>query len=124
MNETSNRLLSAANGATALLGRLNLAELPRLGALHIGQNHRDGWKTGVMAMLDGYGLSELEEIDAVRSWAVALDGVLRLNDDDFGGEHDSYRQLAAIAVLPDGSRFEVWTHLHRTPACAPDLVTV
>lgn len=120
MNET-HRLLSAANGATALLGRLDLAALPALSALHVGQNHRDGWRTGVMAMLNGYGLTELEQIDAIRTWAVALGGVLHLDADDYRDGTNAHRQLAAVTDLPDGSRFEVWTHLYR-PVPAPDLV--
>jgi len=84
MNQTStHRLLSAANGATALLGQLNLADLPPLSTLSIGQNHRDGWKTGVQAQLTTYGLSELEQIDAIRTWAVALGGLLRLDAKDY-----------------------------------------
>lgn len=124
MNATStHRLLSAANGATALLGRLNLAELPALATLQIGQNHRDGWKTGVTAQLTTYGLSELEQIDAIRTWAVALGGALRLDDKDYPDGDTTHRNLAAVAVLPDGSLFEVWIFLYRAAVPAADLVT-
>jgi hypothetical protein len=125
MNSTStHRLLSAANGATALLGCLNLDELPALATLQIGQNHRDGWRTGVTAQLTSYGLSESEQIDAIRTWAMALNGVLRLDAEDYQDGDKTHRQLAAVAVLPDGSQFEVWIFLYRAAAPADHLAAV
>lgn len=125
MNETStHRLLSAANGATALLGQLNLAELPALATLQVGSNHRNDWKTGVQAQLLTYGLSELEQIDAIRTWAVVLGGVLRLDGEDYQHGSESSRHLAAVAELPDGSLFEVWIFLYRAAVPASDLASV
>jgi hypothetical protein len=117
----TNHLLSAANCATALLNRLDLAELPELAGLQIKQNHRDDWKTGVMAQLTTYGLSELEQIDAIRTWAVALGGVLRLDGEDYPNGERTHRHLAAVAELPDGSLFEVWIFLYRAAVLAPEL---
>ncbi|MBS2966727.1 hypothetical protein KGA66_27065 [Actinocrinis puniceicyclus] len=119
---STHRLLSAANGATALLGRLDLGQLPALCALHIGANHRRGWRIGVAALLNGYGLSELEQIDAIRTWAVALGGVVRLDEQATPDEHGSHRHLAALVDLPDGSHFEVWTHLVRVSLSVPASV--
>ncbi|HVT68878.1 MAG TPA: hypothetical protein VHF26_14095 [Trebonia sp.] len=112
----SARLLAAANGATALLDRLDLAALPELASLHVSTNHRDRWRIGVMAQLDSYGLSQLESIDAVRTWAVAVGGALRLDEQDTGEQDKPRRYLAAVTDLPDGSLFEIWTCLHREPA--------
>ena len=50
--------------------------------------------------------------------------MLRLDEKDFQDEHDTHRNLAAVAVLPDGSLFEVWIFLRRAAVPAADLVTV
>lgn len=54
---------------------------------------------------------------------MALGGVLRLDSDDYQDADKTHRNLAAVAVLPDGSQFEVWIFLYRAAVPASDLVT-
>lgn len=110
---TTTVLLSAANHAAALLESLDLAALPAIAALHVADNHRDDWTIGVQAQLDTSGLNELHRIDAIRAWAAAIGGGLRLDEKDSVSDGEAIRYLAATRRLADGSLFEVWMFLRR-----------
>lgn len=107
-------LLSAANHAAALLESLDLAALPELAALHVAENRLDGWTIGTMGQLATTWLDESQRIDAIRVWAAALGGELRMTE---GEDH-----LAAVLRLSDGSLFEVWAFLQPVVAPAPIAV--
>lgn len=71
--------------------------------------------------------TELAEIDAVRAWASALNGVLLLGDPmpNVDGSM-TMRRLSAIRRLPTGGLFEAYTWIARTtvPQSTPVLTAV
>lgn len=79
-----------------------------------------GGKWHVKGQLGSYGLSELEQIDAIREWARILNGAVQLTGvADIGT--GTFRTLSAVANLGQIA-FTVWTHIDKTGSCAPDVV--
>lgn len=87
--------------------------------LHIDSDPNDTAVMNVTGLLDDFDLAEDARIDAVRAWAVAVNG--RLNLDEPHVAHQStttFRRLTAIADLPGGGRFQVFTFIARTEVTA------
>ena len=75
-----------------------------------------GGEWHVKGQLGSYGLSELEQIDAIREWALILGGTVQLDDvSDIGT--GTFRTLSAVANLGQIT-FSVWTHVDLTGSCA------
>lgn len=75
-----------------------------------------GGEWHVKGQLGSYGLSELEQIDAIREWALILGGTVQLDDvSDIGT--GTFRTLSAVANLGQIT-FAVWTHVDQTGSCA------
>lgn len=103
-------VLAALREVTELLAGLDLANLPEVGAIRVGDDIRNGGLSG-RAQLYARCATELEAIDAIRTWAVALGAVVLLGEEATHST-EPYREITAVLRLPSGGLFEVWTHLH------------
>lgn len=108
-NSESLGLLAALREITELLAGLDLATLPDIGCVMVDSDFRDGGMRG-KAQYFAHGASDLDVIHAIRTWAVALGGVVLLGDEKTHG-FKPFRQIAAVLRLPSGVMFEVWSHL-------------
>lgn len=114
-------VLATLRETTALLAGLDLAALPEITAVVVH------WETvdtlGARVQLSSGLRTDLDSIDAIRTWAVAVGGVVLLGDPHYSTYRRSgYRQLSALVRMPSGSLFEVWDHLHDltpSPGWAP-----
>lgn len=122
INGTCDNIPSLLIQTADFLGGIpDLAGLPRLCSTRIEHCHGEGWK--VNAQLGVVGPEEIDEIDAIRAWALALGGHVLLDDEPFVSQATgSFRTLTAIAALPGGVLFEVWTHVDKKPFPAPASV--
>lgn len=112
-------LLATLREVTEQLAGLDLTALPELCAVQVTPDFHHGGLCG-KAQLAARCPTELEEIDAIRTWAVALGAVVLL-DEERPDPSGPYRQIAAVLRLPSGSVFEVWGHL-RELRPSPDWV--
>jgi hypothetical protein len=104
-------VLATLREVTDLLANLDLADLPQISNVNVTPDFEHSGLSGQAQLRHASG-ADLDKIDAIRAWAVALGGVTLLADAHYStsGRH-SYRQLAAIVPLTSGGVFEVWTHL-------------
>lgn len=87
--------------------------------MHIDSDARHPEILNVRGLLDDFDMTEDVKIDAVRAWAVAMNGRLYLGEPRPGYQStNTYRHLTAIADLPGGGRFEVFASIARTPITA------
>jgi hypothetical protein len=115
--------MTGASGLLAdfadLLSRLDLVNLPPLAGVDFDYSCTDRTWT-VSAQISHLG-GEENAIDAVRAWAVALNGDVHLGDQtDSDLYYSSYRHLEAVKALEFGASFHVWTHVAKAtiPAAA------
>jgi hypothetical protein len=103
-------VLATLRETTALLAGLDLTTLPPIAAVVVHWETAD--TLGARVQLSSGLSNEVEVIDAIRTWAVALRGVVLLGDAHYSTySRCGYRQLSALVRLPSGSLFEVWAHL-------------
>lgn len=124
----SRRLVEVMAEVSDLLACLDLADLPAVHMITVKPHHGEPGQLDGSAMLRPIFGKELECIDAVRTWAVALDGVTALGDEIDPGTDYSHRRLSASTQLPSGGLFEVWVCLYdlhpaADQASANDLVS-
>src|SRR2546429_6774425 len=81
--------------------------------------YRRGTKTWNADAMVLHHLAELDRIDAVREWAVALDGTTRLGT-PFKDRDRISRRFSAVAQIPGGGTFEIRTYLDCGPNPAPE----
>jgi hypothetical protein len=127
MNDSESlRLLATLREVTELLASLDLTALPGVAAIQVDTDFRQGGQRGrVQIYARG---TDLDIIDAIRTWAVALGGEVLLGD-EVAHSRGAYRQIAAVLPLPSGGKFMVWDHLSElhpspewTPADSPELI--
>ena len=100
----------------SLLAGLPLSDLPPLANIKTGYDPMSG-TFEISAQLWAGG-DELEQINAVRAWAVALNGVTLLGD-EVDLIDSTFRHIEAIKALDYGASFSVWTHVAKQAAPAP-----
>lgn len=93
-------LLATLREVTEQLAGLDLTALPELCAVQVTPDFHHGGLCG-KAQLAARCPTELEEIDAIRTWAVALGAVVLL-DEERPDPSGPYRQIAAVLRLPSG----------------------
>jgi hypothetical protein len=82
--------------------------------LHIDSDPHDYAVMNVLGLLDDFDLDEAARIDAIRGWAMAMNGRLNLGEPRPAYQStNTFRRLSAIADLPGGGRFEVFTLIAR-----------
>ena len=120
-------VLATLREVTAVLAGLDLTTLAPIAAVVVHWESVD--TLGARVQLRSGLWADIEVIDAIRTWAVALGGVVLLGDAHYSTyQRSGYRQLSALVRLPSGSLFEVWAHLldlgpAREPASADtDLI--
>lgn len=125
----SRRLADAMPEISNLLASLDLASLPELHMVMVKPHRGEPDLIDAAAMLRPTFVPEIEAIDAVRTWAVALGGVVLLSEENDPDTENPYRKLSAVLRLPSGGLFEVGTTLYQlrpapgwTPA-DPGLIT-
>lgn len=127
MNDSESlRLLATLREITELLAGLDLTALPGVAAIQVDTDFRQGGQRGrVQIYARG---TDLDIIDAIRTWAMALGGDVLLGD-EVTHSRGNYRQIAAVLPLPSGGKFMVWDHLSElrpspewTPADSPELI--
>ena len=95
-----------------LLSRLDLAELPEIHMVTAKPHRGEPDTFDGSAMLRPTFGPEIDCINAVRTWAVAIGGVVLLGDEIDPGTDYAHRKLFALLPLPSGGLFEVWTSLY------------
>jgi hypothetical protein len=114
MTGASGLLADTAN----LLSGLELADLPPLHNLTFSYSLTDrAWQ--ISAQLGPIG-DEAAQIDAVRTWAAALDARTRLDQPFASSTGYSFRTLEAVKDLEYGVSLHIWTHIDTTFP-APEL---
>jgi hypothetical protein len=103
-------VLAVLREATDLLSSLDQPGLPPLCAVSVGHDFTAD-ALSARAQLSAHFPTELDAIDAIRTWALALGGVVLLGDEN-PGFNRPYRELTACLPLPSGGLFEVWDMLH------------
>lgn len=107
-NSESAGLLATLREVTELLAGLDLASLPKIWCVQVAPDFHNDGLTGKAQLYTRS--TELDAIDAIRTWAAALGGVVLLGDEViYGG--GSFRDITAVLRLPSGAVFEVWDHL-------------
>ena len=118
------RLRAAADAVTALP---DVAELPPLCGVAVEWDGDTATLT-LAAQLYHATAEDLDKIDQIRCWAAVLDGALHVGEEVRAARPGwCWRNLAARATLPDGTRVEIWTHLNYSAADhqpAPSLAGV
>ena len=109
-NSNSLGVLATLREVTELLAELDLPSLPPIASVQVHWDAVD--MLGAHVQLNGGLVVDLERIDAIRVWAVAMGGVVLLGDAHYSAySRSGYRPLSAIVRLPSGGLFEVWDHL-------------
>jgi hypothetical protein len=106
----SRQLLGSMAEVADLLGRLDLASLPAVYSIAVKPHRGEPGVIDGAAML-GFGGTERDRIDAIRTWADAIGGVVLLGDEIDPGTDYASRRLSAVVPLPSGGLFEVWVTL-------------
>jgi hypothetical protein len=92
-----------------LLDAATTDDLAPLVGVHAQYSHVTGtWR--VTAQLRGTG-SELERINAVRAWALALDGVLHVAAPFTSSIGGTFSEISATTTLATGVTLKVWDHI-------------
>jgi hypothetical protein len=124
-------VLASLREVAELLAGLDLATLAPFWGVEVRPDFdHDGLCGKAQLNLHGHAVTDLDRIDAVRAWAVALGGVVLLDDEFTPSSRVPVRQLSAVVPLSSGGVFEVWTHLTQlvpspewTPADSPELIS-
>jgi hypothetical protein len=114
-----NMLVSSTTGQLAVVADFlatfaDRTDLAPLFSVEIAWN-RDADTFDVRAHLGMACVEDLEEIDAIRSWALALGGHVLLGEVIHSPYLGSHRTLSALVAMPNGGLLDVWTFVDRTP---------
>ena len=120
----SRRLIEVMAEVSDLLACLDLADLPAITLITVKPHRGEPDQLDGAAMLRPMFGPQIESIDAVRIWALALGGVVLLGDETDPDTDYASRRLSALIPLPSGGLFEVHTTLFdlRPAPAETDLV--